>query len=226
MALTVTSWLLTLSAYIVDSSAAVRLRICAEAKPLLDVAVIAPADFIVTFTAELASVIVMSVPKGALSLIRFSVPVAFVALIKLILPTLVTSIFPFKALKSRSVTSPLLVTATFLSAEAAVISALSALLIIMSWVAVDELNVTLFPLAFTSRSLVEPVVDKVVSAEISKFISLSAWPATFTVEKCEPTEMGTPTFVKSSVFIREFELVFSKVTVSLPVMFTKFTSNS
>ena len=82
---------------------------------------------------------------------------------------MVTSIFPFKALKSRSVTSPLLVTATFLSAEAAVISALSALLIIMSWVAVDELNVTLFPLAFTSRSLVEPVVDKVVSA---KYLSL------------------------------------------------------
>ena len=119
---------------------------------MLDVAVIEPADFIVTFTAELASVIVMSVPKGALSLIRFSVPVAFVALIKFILPTLVTSTLPFKALKSRSVTSPLLVTATFLSAEAAVISELYALFIIMSWVAVDELNVTLFPLAFTSRS--------------------------------------------------------------------------
>ena len=67
--------MLTLSEYIVDSSAAVRLRICAEAKPLLDVAVIEPADFIVTFTAELASVIVISVPKGALSLVRLSVPV-------------------------------------------------------------------------------------------------------------------------------------------------------
>ena len=53
-----------------DSSAAVRSIICAEANPLLDVAVIEPADFIVTFAAELASVIVMSVPKGALSLVR------------------------------------------------------------------------------------------------------------------------------------------------------------
>ena len=131
-ALTVTSWLLTPSEYIVDSSVAVRSINCAEANPLLDVAVIEPADFIVTFTAELASVIVMSVPEGALSLIRLSVPVEFVALIKLILPTLVTSIFPFKALKSRSVTSPLPVIATFLSAEAAVISASYALLIIMS----------------------------------------------------------------------------------------------
>ena len=225
-ALSVTSWLLTPSEYTVDSSAAVRLINCAEANPLLDVAVIEPADFIVTFTIELASVIVMSVPKGALSLVRLSVPAAFVALITVILPTLVTSIFPFKALRSRSVTSPLLVIATFLSAEVAVISALYALLIIMSWVAVEELNVTLFPLAFTSRSLDEPVVDKVVSAEIFKLISSSVWPATFIVEKFEPIEIGTPTFTKSSVFIKEFELVFSKVTVSLPVMFTKFTSNS
>ena len=131
-ALSVTSWLLTPSEYIVDSPAAVRLIICAEANPLLDVAVIEPADFMVTFTVELASVIVMSVPKGALSLVRLSVPVAFVALITLILPTLLTSIFPFKALKSRSVTSPLPVIATFLTAEAAVISALYTLLIIMS----------------------------------------------------------------------------------------------
>ena len=81
IALIVISWLLTPSEYIVDSSAAVRAIVCAEANPLFDVAVIAPADFIVTFTAELASVIVMSVPTGALSLMRFSVPVVFVVLI-------------------------------------------------------------------------------------------------------------------------------------------------
>ena len=75
---------------------------------------------------------------------------------------------------------------------------------------VEEVNVTLFPLAFTIRSLDEPVVDKVVSAEIFKFISLSVWPAILIVEKCEPAEIGTPTLIKSSVFIREFELVFSK----------------
>ena len=68
-ALSVTSWLLTPSEYTVDSSAAVRLINCAEANPLLDVAVIEPADYMVTFTVELASVIVMSVTKGALSLV-------------------------------------------------------------------------------------------------------------------------------------------------------------
>ena len=71
-----------------------------------------------------------------------------------------------------------------------------------------------------------PVVDKVVSPETVKFTSLSVWPPTFMAEKCEPTEMGTPTFIKSSVFIRELELTFSNVTISLPEILTKFTSNS
>ena len=168
----------------------------------------------------------MSVPAGALSLLSVSVPVTFVAFVTTMLPTFVTSIFPCKALNSRNVTSPLLVIAKFLSAELAVMSVLLEFLTIMSWVAVDEFSVTLFPLAFTSRSLDEPVVDRVVSAEIFKSISLSVWPAIFIVEKCEPTVIGTPTCIKSSVFIKESELVFSKLTVSLPVMFTKFTSNS
>ena len=96
----------------------------------------------------------------------------------------------------------------------------------MSWVAVEEFNVTLFPLASIIRSLDDPVVDKVVSAEILKFILLSVWPATFIVEKCEPTEIGAPTFTKSSVFIREFELVFSNEIILLPFIFPRVMSNS
>ena len=186
----------------------------------------APADLMFTFPAEFASVIVMSVPSRALSLFSVSVPVALVALVTLMVPTFVTSMLPFKVLKSRRITFPLLVISRFLSAEAAVISALLVLLIIMSWVAVEELSVTLLPPASIVKSFDEPVVVKVVSAEIIKLMSLSVWLASFIVEKCEPTDIGKPTFIKSSVFIRELELEFSKLSVLLPEIFAKFTSNS